>query len=129
MTFATDLPARHMEADGPHKPAAKVQRVPVKHEVRKVGRHYRIEPCDRIRKERRDGPVRTKHIHMARIPGVRHEEWGWAAMITVKGYGTMRLGNYFKTWQRARVAVKLYELWLSRGFTPDNIPRGYRKPC
>lgn len=129
MTFATELLARHMEVAGPQIKSLKVNRVPVRHIVVKRERHYRIMPADRIRKEQRDGPVRTKQLHMARIPGVRHEEWGWAAMITVKGYGTMRLGNYFKTWQRARVAVKLYDLWLSRGFTPDVIPRGYRKPC
>lgn len=60
MTFATELLARHMEAAGPQIKSVKVNRVPVRHVVVKRERRYHIMPADRIRKEQREGPVRTK---------------------------------------------------------------------
>lgn len=66
--------------------------------------------------------VSMRNKHCARCPGINQGEYGWRVVKTVNGK-TILIGDFYSTFLRARMGQKMYEYWVSKGFTVDEIPR------
>lgn len=90
-------------------------------EVTRVKRGKVMFPQFRVRDSVDKGPTPQMGLHLARAPGISRRQHGWRLFCHVEGK-TRYIGDGYKTWLRARVAQKLYNYWLSKGYDHHQIP-------
>lgn len=77
---------------------------------------------EKKKKVKRERFVSLRNKHCARCCGVNQREHGWMVNKTLGGK-TYMIGANYETFLRARIAQKIYDYWLTKGFTVEQIPR------